>query len=78
MTRIFDMKYSDVKLLQSFKQCYNLLIDNKLYIYDIYFERKETVFGRDNTYYILPTILELNKENPKETLDEFFKLLPLN
>jgi hypothetical protein len=75
------MKYNRVNLVDNHTNtsyCATLQIDDKLYTYYTF------LFGRtgllsDNNYMVvaLNITIPLNMDNPKETIDKFFKLLVL-
>lgn len=64
-------------------QCNNILIDGKYWAYDIEKDDNYTVLHnrfwehKDGKRFQINCILELNSNNPKETIDKFFKLLML-
>jgi hypothetical protein len=79
------MNYKNVKLFIFGINLHTLQIDNENWYYDIHKSSNTTILQRSTSYisnessdiYIINTILELNEDNPKETLDKFFKLLML-
>jgi hypothetical protein len=75
------MNYKEVKILsQSISgNCNNLLIDGSPFNYDIIYGRRQTILYNkiDHSYLSINIDLILNVENPKETIDKFFKLLLL-
>jgi hypothetical protein len=75
------MNYKLVELIQSSASGANndLLIDGIRYNYNYTIYGRETLLWCviDNQLYRLNCKLPLNKDNPKETLDTFFKLLIL-
>jgi hypothetical protein len=76
-----EMNYKEIQIIQSSASGDNndLLIDGIRYNYDYTISCRGTLLWRiqDGQYYRLNCQLPLNKENPKETLDQFFKLLIL-
>jgi hypothetical protein len=74
------IEYKEVKIVDQAGRCADILIDGEAYRYDIvhsqtFLENKE--YGLSGVHFVLPRILPLNVENPKETIDRFFKLLIL-
>lgn len=74
------MEYHTVEVLGTGKYhpYHDLIIDGVVWAYDIYIDNT-TRFGCSigGIEYNLPIALPLNRDNPKETLDKFFKLLML-
>jgi hypothetical protein len=75
------MNYTIVLYVNSNKDftANNIFIDGNLYYYDLIYGRTILQKSKDrDTRIIIPCVLPLNIENPKETIDQFFKLLLLN
>lgn len=51
-------------------------INNSTWYYDAYYSTRRThLWDRNGEAFVLPCIVLLDENNPKETIDHFFKLL---
>jgi hypothetical protein len=82
------MQYKDVRYWKTFNIIMNshyIIIDDCVMVYTNGLNHTTLVYsafypptdGKYKVHLTLNYVLELNKDNPKETLDQFFKLLIL-